>query len=148
MFVIVDTHLPRFEALAYILPHLDAQTHLVIRLSLAFIFQTFNAEVCYSVFVNRSSFKLVCWIFVKRTYLRVCWSSTIDLCLNESSFQGVHLSKVCWKFTPSVKFYFGLNLHIFLWKMCATPGGLFSSESIVPQSKFTGELWSSASVLP
>ena len=26
------------------------------------------------------------------------------------------------KFTPWVKFYFGLSLHIFLWKMHATPG--------------------------
>ena len=53
--VVVDTHLPRFEALAYVLPHFDALTHLVIRVSSAFIFQTF-AEVCYSVFVNGSSF--------------------------------------------------------------------------------------------
>ena len=57
-FVVVDTHLPRFEALAYVLPHFDALTHVVIRVSSAFIFQTF-AEVCYSVFVNRSSFKSV-----------------------------------------------------------------------------------------
>ena len=28
--VVVDTHLPRFEALAYVLPHFDALTHLVI----------------------------------------------------------------------------------------------------------------------
>ena len=49
--VVVDTHLPRFEALAYVLPHFDALTHLVIRVSSAFIFQTF-AQVCYSVFVN------------------------------------------------------------------------------------------------
>ena len=49
--VVVGTHLPRFEALAYVLPHFDALTHLVIRVSSAFIFQTF-AEVCYSVFVN------------------------------------------------------------------------------------------------
>ena len=60
----------RFEALAYV----------VIRVSSAFIFQTF-AEVCYSVFVKRSPFKSRCWIFVKLTYLRVCWRSTIDLCL-------------------------------------------------------------------
>ena len=52
--VVVNTHLPHFEALAYVLPHFDALTHLVIRVSSAFIFQTF-AEVCYSVFVNRSS---------------------------------------------------------------------------------------------
>ena len=55
---VVDTHLPRFEALAYVLPNFDALTHLVIRVSSAFIFQTF-AEVCYSVFVNRSSYKSV-----------------------------------------------------------------------------------------
>ena len=44
--------------LAFVLPHFDALTHLVIRVSSAFIFQTF-AEVCYFVFVNRSSFKSV-----------------------------------------------------------------------------------------
>ena len=53
----VDTHLPRFEALAYVLPHFDALTHLVIRESSAIIFHTFP-EVCYSVFVNRSSLKV------------------------------------------------------------------------------------------
>ena len=31
--VVVDTHLPRFEALAYVLPHFDALTHVVIRAS-------------------------------------------------------------------------------------------------------------------
>ena len=54
--VVVDTHLPRFEALAYVLPHFDALTHVVILVSSAFIFQRF-AEVWYSVFVKRSSFK-------------------------------------------------------------------------------------------
>ena len=44
MFSSVDTHLPRFEALAYDLPHFDALTHVVILVSLAFIFQRF-AEV-------------------------------------------------------------------------------------------------------
>ena len=48
----------------------DALTHLVIRVSSAFIFQTF-AEVCYSVFVNRSSFKSVL-NFRKAYILRVC----------------------------------------------------------------------------
>ena len=47
--VVVGTHLPRFEAFAYVWHHFDALTHLVIRVSSAFIFQTF-AEVCYSVF--------------------------------------------------------------------------------------------------
>ena len=56
--VVVDTHLPRFEALAYVLPHFDALAHVVIRVSSASIFQTF-AATCYSVVVNRSSFKSV-----------------------------------------------------------------------------------------
>ena len=29
--VVVDRHLPRFEALAYLLPHFDELTHVVIR---------------------------------------------------------------------------------------------------------------------
>ena len=53
---VVDTHLPRFEAVAYVLPHFDALTHVVIPVSSAFIFQRF-AKVWYSVFVKRSSFK-------------------------------------------------------------------------------------------
>ena len=56
--VVVDTHLPRFEALAYVLPHFDALTHVVIRVSSAFIFQTFS-EDCYSLFLNRLYFKSV-----------------------------------------------------------------------------------------
>ena len=64
--VVVDTHLPRFEALAYVLPHFDALTHVVIRVSSAFIFQTF-AGVCYSVFVNRSPFKSV--LNLRRAYI-------------------------------------------------------------------------------
>ena len=80
---VVDLHLPRFEALAYFLPHFDALTHVVIRVSLAFIFQTF-AEVRYSVFVNRSSFKSVlnlrkAWIF--KSLLKVYYRSVF----NESS---------------------------------------------------------------
>ena len=31
--VVVDTRLPRFEALAYVLPHFDELTHVVIRAS-------------------------------------------------------------------------------------------------------------------
>ena len=68
--VVVDTHLPRFEALAYVLPYFDALTHLVIRVSSAFIFRTF-AWVCHSVFEIVDLLK-VCWIFVKRSYLGVC----------------------------------------------------------------------------
>ena len=66
VFVVVDTHLSRFEALAYVLCHFDALTHLVIRVSSAFIFQTF-AEVCYSVFVNCSSFKSV--LILRKAYI-------------------------------------------------------------------------------
>ena len=47
----VDTHLPRFEALATVLPHFDELTHVVILLSFA--------EVCYSVFAKCSPF-IVC----------------------------------------------------------------------------------------
>ena len=56
--ICIDTRLPRFETLAYVLPHFEALTLVVIRVSSAFIFQTF-AEVCYSVSVKRSSFKSV-----------------------------------------------------------------------------------------
>ena len=56
----VSTHiclaLRHFAPLAYVLPHFDALTHVVIRVSSAFIFQTF-AEVCFSVFVKHSCFK-------------------------------------------------------------------------------------------
>ena len=65
-FVVVDTHLPRFEALDFVLPHFDALTHVVILVSSAFIFQTF-AEVCYSVFVTRSSFNSV--LNLRKTYI-------------------------------------------------------------------------------
>ena len=80
---VVDTHLPRFEALAYVLPHFDALTHVVIRVSSAFIFQTF-AEVCYFVFVNRSSFKSVLTLrkgYIFKSLLKVYYRSVF----NESS---------------------------------------------------------------
>ena len=75
--VVIDRHLPRFEALAYVLPHFDALTYLMIRVSSAFIFQTF-AEVCYSVFVNRSSFKSVPNFrkaYISKSLLKVCYRS-------------------------------------------------------------------------
>ena len=40
IFFVSDTLLPRFEALAYDLPHTDALTHVVILVSAAFIFQS------------------------------------------------------------------------------------------------------------
>ena len=81
--VVVDTHLPRFEALAYVLPQFDAQTHVVIRVSSAFFFQTF-LEVCYFVFVNRSSFKSVLNLrkaYIVKSFLKVYYRSVF----NESS---------------------------------------------------------------
>ena len=78
--VVVDTHLPRFEALAYVLPHFDALTHVVIRVSSAFIFQTF-AEVCYSVFVNRPSFKSVLDLrkaYIFKSLLKVYYRSVFN----------------------------------------------------------------------
>ena len=82
---VVDTHLPLFEALAYVLPHFDALTHvvIVIRMSSAFIFQTF-AEVCYSVFVKRSCFKRVLNLlkaYIFKSLLKVYYRSVF----NESS---------------------------------------------------------------
>ena len=93
----------------------------------------------------------VYWILVKRTYIRVCWRSTIDLCLmnlpRRSSFKSVQkvytLSKILLWIKPP---YFSLENACYSWCMHQT--GLFSSASVVPQSKFTGELWSSASVVP
>ena len=79
----VDSHLPRFDALAYVLPHIDALTHVVIRVSSAFIFQTF-AEVCYSVFLNCSSFKSVLNLrkaYIFKSLLKVYYRSVF----NESS---------------------------------------------------------------
>ena len=113
-----------------------ASLWVVIRVSSAFIFQTF-AEVCYSVFVNRSSFKSVLNLRIKRTYLRVCCWSTIDLCLvnlpKRSSIKSV-LKILLWiKLT-----YFSLENACYSW--CVHQTGLFSSASVVPQSKFTGEL--------
>ena len=93
----------------------------------------------------------LCWIFVKRTYLRVSWRSTIDLCLmnlpKRSPFKSVlevyTLSKILLWIKPS---YFSLENACYSWCMHQTK--LFNSASVVPQSKFTGELWSSASVVP
>ena len=79
-FVVIDTHLPRLEALAYVLPHFDALTHVVIRVSSAFIFQTF-AEVCYSVFVKRSSFKSVLNLrkaYIFKSLLKVYYRSVFN----------------------------------------------------------------------
>ena len=52
------------------------------------------------------------------------------------------LSKILLWIKPS---YFSLENASYSW--CLHQSGLFSSASVVPQNKFTGELWSSASVL-
>ena len=86
---VVDTHLPRFEALAYVFPHFDALTHLVIRVSSAFIFQTF-VEVCYSVFVNRSSFKSVLKFhkaYIFKSFLKVYCRSVLNESFKAFIFQ-------------------------------------------------------------
>ena len=74
--VVVDTHLPRFEALAYVLPHFDELTHVVIR-----------ASFFYSVFVKRSSFKSL--LNLRKAYIFQEFAE----CLL-SIFQKVYLSKV------------------------------------------------------
>ena len=103
--------MPRFEALAYVLPHFDTLTHVVIRVSSAFIFQTFD-EFCYSVFVNCSSFKSV--LNFRKVYIfKSLLKATIDLCLmklpKRSSFKSVlnvyTLSKIVLWIKPS--YFFG-----------------------------------------
>ena len=98
-----DTHLSRFEALAYVLPHFDVLTHMVIRVSSAFSLLNLRKAYIFQEFAEGLLSICVCWFF-----------------------QSVHLWKVCWSKTPWVKFYFGLSLHIFQHgsslSMCATPG--------------------------
>ena len=99
---VVDTHLPCFEALAYVLPHFDALTHVVIRVSSSFIFQTF-AEVCYSVFVNRSSFKSV--LNLRKAYILV-FSWYVMPCHDTKDSAGLH------RFIPDSK-TITINRHLF-----------------------------------
>ena len=85
--VVVDTHLPRSEVLAYVLPHFDALTHVVIRVSSAFIFQTF-AEIYH--FVNRSCFKSVLNLrkaHIFKSLLKVCYRSEFNECSKAFIFQ-------------------------------------------------------------
>ena len=85
----MDTHLPRFEALAYVLPLFDTLTHVVIRVSSAFIFQAF-AEVCFSVFVKRSSFKRVLNLgkaYIFKSLLKVYYRSVFNECSKAFIFQ-------------------------------------------------------------
>ena len=120
----VDTRLPRFEALAYVLPHFDALTHMVIRVSSAFIFQTFDEPVCNSVFVKRLSFKSL--LNLRKAYIfQEFAEGLLSICVGWI-FQNVHLSKVSAAVVPQSK----------STELC-------SSAAVVPQSKST-EMWSSA----
>ena len=116
----------------------------MIHVSPAFIFQTF-AEVCYSVFANRSSFKSV--LNFPKAFAEGLLSICIINLLKRSSLKSVlkvyTLSKILLWIKPS---YFSLENPCYAWCMHQT--GLFSLASVVPQSKFTGKLWSSASVVP
>ena len=99
--VVVDTHLPRFEALAYVLPHFDALTHVVIRVSSAFIFQTF-ANVCYSAFANRSSFKSVLNLreaYIFKSLLKVSYRSVFAESFKTFIFQKFR-RPLCHKVNP------------------------------------------------
>ena len=87
---VVDTHLPRFEALAHVLPHFDEPTHVVIRASSAFIIQAF-AEVFYSVFVKRSSFKSL--PNLRKAYIFQEFAEGLLSCVC-CIFTNVHLLKV------------------------------------------------------
>ena len=51
--IFVDTYLPRFEALFYVLPHFDALTHVVILVSSAFMSQS---GLLRSDILNRKAF--------------------------------------------------------------------------------------------
>ena len=89
--IVVDTHLPRFEALACVLPHFDKLTHVVIRVSSAFIIQAF-VEVFYSVLVKRSS--LYSLLNLRKAYIfQEFAEGLLSICVG-SPFQKVHLSKV------------------------------------------------------
>ena len=78
---VVDTHLPCFEAIAYVLPHFDALTHVVVRVSLAFIFAICIREAYLS--------KLLLWInlhifsMVRRCLWKMC--ATPVACINETA---------------------------------------------------------------
>ena len=116
--------MPRFEALAYILPYFDALTHMVIRVSSAFIFQTFDEPVCNSVFVKRLSFKSL--LNLRKAYIfQEFAEGLLSICVCWI-FQSVHLSKVSAAVVPQSK-----------------STDLCSSAAFVSQSKST-EMWSSA----
>ena len=115
-----------------------------------FIFQKF-AEICYSVFAKRSSFKIL--LNLRKAYIfQEFAEGLLSICVCWI-FQSVIFLKFALNFTLDRAFIFFSMVRHCLWKMCATPGacitetGLFSSAAVVPQSKST-ELCSSATDVP
>ena len=125
-FVVIDTHLPRLEALAYVLPHFDALTHVVIRVSSAFIFQTF-AEVCYKSVLNLR--KAYIFKSLLKVYYRSGFNESSKAFIFQSLLKVYTLSKILLWIKPS---YFSLENACYSWCMHQTR--LFSSASVVPQS--------------
>ena len=123
---VVDTHLPRFEALAYVLPHFDALTHVVILVSTAFIFQRF-ADVWYSVFVKRLS--------IKKFAVKLYFGLSLHIFQHSSLLS---LENVCnsWCMHQT-----GFSSAAVVSQSKSTE--LCSSAAVVPQRKST-EMWSSA----
>ena len=96
----------------------DALTHVVIRVSSAFIFQTF-AEVCYSVFVKRSSFKSVQNLrkaYIFKSLLKVYYRSVFMNLPKNSSFKSV------LKVYTLSKILLWIKLSYFSLEMRGTPG--------------------------
>ena len=113
-YICVDPHLPSYEAIAYVLPHFDALTHIVI-------------YMC----ARRSS---LLFVFVKHTYRSVFVSGLLNPPKRSTTWVKFYFG---WSLH-----IFSMVRHC-LWKMYATPGasinetGLFSSAAVVPQSKST-----------
>ena len=130
--VVVDTHLPRFEALAYVLPHFDGLTYVMIRVSSAFIFQTFAEVCCKSVLNLRKA-------YIFKSLLKVYYRSVFNESSKAFIFKSLRkvytLGKILLWIKPS---YLSLENACYSWWMHQSE--LFSSASVVPQSKLTGEL--------
>ena len=77
--------------------HFDAPTYMVILVSSAFVFQTF-AEVCYSVFVKRSSFKRL--LNLRKAYIfQESAEGLLSICVCWI-FQSLHRSNVSATIVP------------------------------------------------
>ena len=67
----------------------DALTHVVICVSSAFIFQTF-AEVCYSIFVKRSTFKTVLNLRLLKVYYRSVFNESSKAFIFQKFAESLH----------------------------------------------------------